>query len=85
MLKYISMGLLLIFASTFSSCKLDKDDEEKMPGDKFWSGSPANAEAFMLSIYQSLRTATTSCGFFLYSGDVRCAPIQDRVLIIICI
>ena len=78
MLKYISMGLLLIFASTFSSCKLDKDDEEKMPGDKFWSGSPANAEAFMLSIYQSLRTATTSCGFFLYSGDVRCAPMTGQ-------
>ena len=49
-----------------------------MPGDKFWSGSPANAEAFMLSIYQSLRTATTSCGFFLYSGDVRCAPITGQ-------
>ena len=63
------MGLLLIFASTFSSCKLDKDDEEKMPGDKFWSGSPANAEAFMLSTLE------------MYVVHL----LQDRVLIIICI
>ncbi len=35
MLKYISIGLLLIFTSTFCGCKLDTDDEDKMPGDKF--------------------------------------------------
>ena len=75
MLKYISIGLLLIFASTFCGCNLDTDDEDKMPGDKFWDGSAANAEAFMLSVYQNLRKATTDNGFFLYAGDVRCAPI----------
>lgn len=75
MLKYISIGLLLIFASTFSGCNLDTDDEDKMPGDKFWDGSAANAEAFMLSVYQNLRDATTGNGFFLYAGDARCAPI----------
>ena len=78
MLKYISISLLLIFISTFCSCKLDVDDEEKLPGDKFWSGTPANAEAFMLSIYQNLRTATTSNGFFLYAGDLRCAPVTGQ-------
>ena len=46
MLKYISIGLLLIFTSTFCGCNLDTDDEDKMPGDKFWE-SAANAEAFM--------------------------------------
>ena len=50
MLKYISIGLLLIFTSTFCGCNLDTDDEDKMPGDKFWE-SAANAEAFMLSVY----------------------------------
>lgn len=59
--------------------QIGTDDEDKMPGDKFGVDPPANAEAFMLSIYQSLRTATTSCGFFLYSGDVRCALLQGRV------
>lgn len=78
MLKYISMGLLLVFTSILGSCKLDTDDENKLPGDKFWSGPQANAHAFMLSIYQSLRKATTSNGFFLYAGDVRCAPITGQ-------
>ena len=77
MLKYISIGLLLIFTSTFCGCNLDTDDEDKMPGDKFWE-STANAEAFMLSVYQNLRKATTDNGFFLYAGDVRCAPITGQ-------
>lgn len=63
MLKYISIVLLLIFTSTFCGCNLDTDDEDKMPGDKFWDGSAANAEAFMLSVYQNLRKATTDNGF----------------------
>lgn len=75
MLKYIHIGLLLIITSIFSGCNLDTDDEDKMPGDKFWGGSAANAEAFMLSVYQNLRAATTDNGFFLYAGDIRCAPI----------
>ena len=75
MLKYIHIGLLFIFVSAFCGCNLDTDDEDKMPGDKFWDGSAANAEAFMLSVYQNLRTATTDNGFFLYAGDIRCAPI----------
>ena len=78
MLKYISIGLLLIFTSTFCGCNLDTDDEDKMPGDKFWDGSSANAEAFMLSVYQNLRKATTDNGFFLYAGDIRCAPITGQ-------
>lgn len=85
MLKYISIGLLLIFTSTFCGCKLDTDDEDKMPGDKFWSGSPANAEAFMLSIYQSLRTATTSCGFSFILEMYVVRLLQGRVQKIICI
>ena len=78
MLKYISIGLLLVFTSILGGCNLDTDDESKLPGDKFWTGPQANAHAFMLSIYQSLRKATTSNGFFLYSGDVRCAPITGQ-------
>lgn len=78
MLKYMSIGLLLVFTSMFGGCKLETDDENKLPGDKFWTGTQANAHAFMLSIYQSLRKATTSNGFFLYSGDVRCAPITGQ-------
>lgn len=77
MWKNISIVLVLIISCTFTGCKLDVDDEEKLPGDKFWTGTPENAEAFMLSIYQCLRTATTSNGFFLYSGDLRCAPISN--------
>lgn len=64
MLKYISIGLLLVFTSILGGCNLDTDDESKLPGDKFWTGPQANAHAFMLSIYQSLRKATTSNGFF---------------------
>jgi SusD family. len=78
MLKYITIGLLLIFTSTFCGCNLDTDDDDKLPGDKFWYGEKANAEAFMLSIYQHFRKATTDNGFFLYAGDIRCAPILDQ-------
>lgn len=78
MWKNISIALVLIATCIFSGCKLDVDDDEKLPGDKFWNdGTPENAEAFMLSIYQCLRTATVSNGFFLYSGDLRCAPIAN--------
>jgi truncated hemoglobin YjbI len=69
---------MVFIASCLLGCKLDVDDDNKMPGDKFWNaGTPANAEAFMLSVYQCLRVATTSNGFFLYSGDLRCAPITN--------
>lgn len=44
-------------------------------GINFGMVQAANAEAFMLSVYQNLRTATTDNGFFLYAGDIRCAPI----------
>lgn len=78
MWRNITIFLFLIVSCAFSSCKLDVDDDEKLPGDKFWNpGSPANVEAYMLSIYQCFRTATTSNGFFLYSGDLRCAPITN--------
>ena len=78
MWRNITVFLLLVISCAFSSCKLDVDDDEKLPGDKFWNpGSPANVEAYTLSIYQCFRTATTSNGFFLYSGDLRCAPITN--------
>ena len=84
MLKYISIGLLLIFTSTFCGCNLDTDDEDKMPGDKFWE-SAANAEAFMLSVYQNLRKATTDNGFFLYAVMYAVLQSRDRIQITIFI
>ena len=84
MLKYISIGLLLIFTSTFCGCNLDTDDEDKMPGDKFWE-SAANAEAFMLSVYQNLRKATTDNGFFLMPVMYAVLQSRDRIQITIFI
>ena len=82
MLKYISIGLLLIFTSTFCGCNLDTDDEDKMPGDKFWE-SAANAEAFMLSVYQNLRKATTD--FFFMPVMYAVLQSRDRIQITIFI
>lgn len=76
MLKYISIGLLLIFTSTFCGCNLDTDDEDKMPGDKFWE-SAANAEAFMLSVYQNLRKAILQIMDFFFM-PVMYAVLQSR-------
>lgn len=84
MLKYISIGLLLIFTSTFCGCNLDTDDEDKMPGDKFWE-SAANAEAFMLSVYQNLRKATTDNGFFFMPVMYAVLQSRDRIQITIFI
>ena len=75
MLKYKYISLLLVIATALSGCNLDTDDDNKMPGDKFWAGTQANADAFLLSIYQNLRKATTSNGYFFYTGDLRCAPV----------
>jgi tetratricopeptide (TPR) repeat protein len=71
-------AIALIASCILQGCKLDVDDDNKMPGDKFWNtGTPANAEAFVLSVYNCLRVATTTNGFFLYSGDLRCAPVTN--------
>ena len=77
MWRNITVFLLLVISCAFSSCKLDVDDDEKLPGDKFWNpGSPANVEAYTLSIYQCFRTATTSNGFSCIRGI--CVVLQLR-------
>jgi hypothetical protein len=67
---------LLLFL-VLNSCKLAVEDEDKLPGDKFWfEGNVENVEAFTLSIYNYFREATmTKSAFFLTTGDLRCAPI----------
>lgn len=78
MKKKIAYSLILLFTVLLSGCKIDVDDDEKLPGDKFWiEGNRANAEAFCLSIYNSLRDATIGkSGFYFVAGDLRCAPIS---------
>jgi tetratricopeptide (TPR) repeat protein len=78
MWKNTTIILAVMIAFAFQGCKLEVLDDDKLPGDKFWNdGTPADIEAFMLSVYQCLRTATASNGFFLYAGDLRCAPIAN--------
>lgn len=77
MWKYITFILACSCAFAFTGCNLDVDDDDILPGDKFWDGTPENVEAFTLSIYAAFRTATTNCAFFQNSGDLRCAPINN--------
>lgn len=84
MLKYISIGLLLIFTSTFCGCNLDTDDEDKMPGDKFWE-SAANAEAFMLSVYQICVRQLQIMDFFFMPVMYAVLQSRDRIQITIFI
>lgn len=70
--------MTLIVSCLFAGCdSLANKSEDKLSGDDFWAqGNETNAEAFLLSIYNSFRNATMSQRPFLtYSGDMRCAPI----------
>lgn len=79
MKKYVTYSIILLFSILLSGCKIDVDDDEKLPGDRFWiEGGAANAEAYCLSIYNSLRDAAIQkSGFFYVAGDLRCAPVTD--------
>lgn len=63
---------------SLSSCDLQTDSDEKLPGDEFWTeGTEANMNAFVNSMYYSFRKATMqNAAFILFSGDLRCAPIE---------
>ena len=77
-MKNIVLIMTLIVSCLFAGCdSLANKSEDKLSGDDFWAqGNETNAEAFLLSIYNSFRNATMSQRPFLtYSGDMRCAPI----------
>lgn len=79
-MKKITYIICLIFMPMLmSSCKdlMDLKSEEKLSGDDFWnSGSQADVESFMLSIYASFRKATmVNSAYIVNSGDIRCAPV----------
>lgn len=75
--KYISilLGLMLI---VMTGCDLQTDSDEKLSGDDFWTeGTEADMSAFVNSMYFSFRKATMQdAAFILFSGDLRCAPIE---------
>ena len=78
-MKNIVLIMTLIVSCLFAGCdSLANKSEDKLSGDDFWAqGNETNAEAFLLSIYNSFRNATMSQRPFLtYSGDMRCAPIS---------
>ena len=77
MKKYYIVFVTTLVAAFLGSCKLDVDDEERLPGDKFWiEGTAANMEGYCLSIYNHLRNAVIQkSGFYYVSGDLRCAPV----------
>lgn len=75
--KYITsvLGMMLLL---LTACDLQTDSDEKLSGDDFWTeGTEADMNAFVNSMYYSLRKATMQdAAFLLYSGDLRCAPIE---------
>ena len=72
-MKNIVLIMTLIVSCLFAGCdSLANKSEDKLSGDDFWAqGNETNAEAFLLSIYNSFRNATMSQRPFLtYSGDI---------------
>ena len=71
----IFLGLMLF---TLTGCDLQTDSDEKLSGDDFWTeGTESDMNAFVNSMYFSLRKATMQdAAFILFSGDLRCAPIE---------
>lgn len=64
----------------FSGCDLmDTTSDEKLSGDEMWDGATTErVNGFVNSIYTGFRAATMqkAC-YILYSGDLRCAPIES--------
>ena len=60
-MKNIVLIMTLIVSCLFAGCdSLANKSEDKLSGDDFWAqGNETNAEAFLLSIYNSFRNATT--------------------------
>jgi hypothetical protein len=75
----ILMILSLPVSSLFTGCDalLETQSEDKLSGDEFWAqGNSANAESFLLNIYNTFRKTTmTERPFITFGGDMRCAPI----------
>ncbi len=69
--------LLALLVCVLGGCKINENDEEKLPGDKFWyQGSAASVESFTLSIYSQFRDAMMmKSGVVMCAGDLRCAPV----------
>lgn len=78
-LSTIIVGLLSI--ASLSGCNmLYTESEEKLSGSEFWYHADAiDVETFMNSLYYNLRDATMNqAAFFVFSGDLRCAPIATN-------
>lgn len=78
-LSTIIVGLLSI--ASLSGCNmLYTESEEKLSGSEFWYHADASdVETFMNSLYYNLRDATMNqAAFFVFSGDLRCAPIATN-------
>ena len=76
-----TMVVALCSAVLFSSCGLmDTTSDEKLSGDEMWDGATTErVNGFVNSMYTEFRAAAMqkAC-YILYSGDLRCAPIESR-------
>ncbi len=68
--------LFLLLSGCDSLLKTESD--EKLSGDDFWyDASASQVESFVNSMYYFFREATMQdAAYILYSGDLRCAPIE---------
>lgn len=75
-----TMVAALCSAVLFSSCGLmDTTSDEKLSGDEMWDGATTErVNGFVNSMYTEFRAAAMqkAC-YILYSGDLRCAPIES--------
>lgn len=78
-MKNILIAISLLASLVLSSCgdMLYTKDDEKLSGDEFWTeATEATMDGFVNSMYFSIRKATMQdAAFFLFSGDLRCAPV----------
>lgn len=77
MTKYINT-VLAVLLLLLTGCDLQTDSEEKLSGDDFWAdGTESSMNSFVNSMYYYFRKATMQdAAFILFSGDLRCAPIE---------
>ena len=76
-MKNIVLIMTLIVSCLFAGCdSLANKSEDKLSGDDFWAqGNETNAEAFLLSIYNSFRNATMHNVLSLRIAEI-CGALQ---------
>ena len=78
-MKYMVVSSFVCSCLTGSCNLMDTESQEHLSGDEMWDeASVQTVESFVNSMYVQFRAATMqdAC-FILYSGDLRCAPVQS--------